>query len=209
MQRIEGRLEVALIIVDPLRNHLAGDENSATDVLEALHCLSAMRTHCSCPLVVSHHLNRAGSMSGSRALLGRVDLAFTGSDEEQPWYSTIGRTVRRSDPIADRWTVRIDHEHDDDDTQARTVLVSRFANEAKGVSQHSKLARQVFDELSRSGEPLTVNMLKTRLKRSYAHVSQALNELQSADRVTKSADGWSVSAECFFSNLVGGEHEPK
>ena len=199
------RIEPTLIIVDPLRNHLDGDENSAGDVLDAFRCLNGMKIQGECPVIVSHHLNRAGSMSGSRALLGRVDQAFTGSDEDQPWYSCIGRTIRRTDPIAQRWTARIDHEHDDNDSIARTVLTSRFATEAKGTSELSKLARTVFDVLQNGSK--TGSSLKAAIKRNYKDVMRALNELQTAGRVTKHGDVWEVSTEAFFDEVVGGSND--
>ena len=199
------RIEPTLIIVDPLRNHLDGDENSAGDVLDAFRCLNGMKIHGECPVIVSHHLNKAGNLSGSRALLGRVDQAFTGSDEEYPWYSCIGRTVRRTDPVSERWTVRIAHEHDDNDAIARTVLSLRFATEAKGTSELSRLARTVFDVLQAGSK--TVRAIRSATNRNYRDVVKALNELQSAARVEKHGDVWEVSTGAFFDEVVGGSND--
>jgi RecA-family ATPase len=112
------RTQPNLVVIDPWRNVLVGSENSAEDTIEGMRVAAIFREHAGCPVVLCHHLNLAGSPSGSRALKGRADLYIAGTDEEQPWFTTVGRTIRQSDPIAKRFTIHIEHEHDLDEKVA-------------------------------------------------------------------------------------------
>jgi hypothetical protein len=198
----DDRVEPALIIVDPLRNHLGGDENSAKEVLEALAALSALRGQAKCPVVIAHHLNKAGGASGSRALLGRADLIIEGSDESKPWYSASGRTIRQGDPIAQRFTVEVKHAHDQDDDKAATTLAARVVGQS-GASK-AELSKSTFRVLEalKSETGLTPNQLKTKLRMSYSTVRDALQELHAKGLATKTEAGeWEVSAREFFAEL--------
>lgn len=113
----------ALIIVDPLRNHLDGDENSAEAINAAYRALDRLRITGNCPVHVLHHLNKSGGFSGSRAIVTRADLIVEGSDSKTaPQYITRGRTVRANDAIVASFSIRVQHEHDHDDTIASTIV---------------------------------------------------------------------------------------
>ena len=177
-----------LIVIDPLRNFLADDENDAETIRDFFQALEVLRAMVGCPVVCAHHLNRAGTYAGSRALLGRADLIIEGSDETDPWYSAKGRTIRRKDPLQERFTITVEHEHDEDDTRARTVLRARFASENRSASDMSRLARDVLALLKSSPQPLSQKQIAKRLRCSNARASQALIELDT--RVRKTAQGW-------------------
>jgi hypothetical protein len=112
----------ALIVVDPLRNHLEGSENDSAVIVEANRCIRALKAAGSCPLLALHHLNKSGGYSGSRAIMSIADLIIEGSDDERPAYETRGRIVRHGDAIASPFSVDITHANDDDDTIAATRL---------------------------------------------------------------------------------------
>jgi hypothetical protein len=116
----------SLLILDPWRNVMGGDENSATDTIAAMAVVARYREAGGSVVTIAHHLNRGGTMSGSRALKGRSDLFIEGSDAETPSYRAIGRTLRRKDAIAKGFSVKIDHDDDEDDTIAKTRLACRF-----------------------------------------------------------------------------------
>lgn len=185
----------ALIIVDPFRNFLGGaDENSAADVIEAFRLLSTIRDAAHAPLIAAHHLNRSGTMSGSRAMKTRVDLFIEGSDEDQPSYSTIGRKLRTGDAIATPFRVEIVHEHDDDDTIATTRLRCRFQGENHSRDAISKTARRLLNALKSIEEPISATKLGTASGVTNGETrKRGLSELRGAGLAT-SADGkWSVS----------------
>jgi hypothetical protein len=83
----------SVVIVDPLRNFLDGDENSTTDALNSFRLLTNLRVGC--PVVVAAHLNKRGTMSGARALKTRADMIIEGTDEEQPGTRRSGGSCGR------------------------------------------------------------------------------------------------------------------
>lgn len=196
-----------LVIVDPLRNHLNGSENDGEAVLEALRCADAFRRFGGCPVMIAHHLNKSGGFSGHRALRGRADLVFEGTDEEQPWYGVIGRTLRRADPIANRFTVNIRHDNDDDDTIAKTILSCRFEGEASGRSNLSKSALRVLDVLRADATPLTVRAIRGETKQSNLLAKRALEELRDAGLADEREGKWAVSIPEFNRELLADAKE--
>ena len=141
--------DVALCLLDPLRNLLDGSENDADTAFSAGIALEAFRRNTKAPVVVAHHLNKRGSYSVSRGLMGRFDLLLEATDEEQPWYSARGRTLRRGDAVARRFTIETRHENDDNDLIAATHLSARF--EGMGSNEGlSKPARKLLTELRQS-----------------------------------------------------------
>ncbi len=190
----DGRIEPSLLVVDPMRNHLGadGDENSARDVVALCTTVNALRSLAGCPVILPHHLNQAGSTAGSRALPGRVDLIIEGTDEAQPWYSARGRTIRDGDPIAQRWSAEIRHEHDKDDSRAATTLTLRTAGQ-RGPSRPAlpKSAARVLDALAAGG--MTASRLRQLLVMGGSAAKQALEHLEQAGLVTRQGEVWEVS----------------
>lgn len=139
-----GAEKPALIVLDPLRNHLMGSENDSAVVVEANRCIRALKAAGRCPLLALHHLNKAGAYSGSRAIMSTADLIIEGSDEDRPTYETRGRVVRHGDAIAMPFRVDVSHADDDDDTKAATRLLylpsdaatQKASNEAQVNPEH-------------------------------------------------------------------------
>ncbi len=191
-----------LIVVDPLRNLLSGSENDAETVLAALRCAAMLRDAAGCPVIVAHHLNKAGLMSGSRALLGRADIVFEGSDEEEPWYGAKGRNVRRHDAgKASRFTILVDHDNDDDEPTASTTVSSRFEGELAAKTGVSKSAVRVLDALKHG--PISATGLKRHRIRGMnsATIRRALDELKLAGRVQCRDGKWTLVPGEFFDLL--------
>jgi hypothetical protein len=195
----------AVVIVDPLRNHLNGSENEAETVLDASYACAAMRGAAAAPVVVAHHLNKSGGTSGSRALLGRADLLLEGTDEAQPWYGTRGRRVRQGDAIASRFTVQIQHEHDDDDSRARTVLALRFEGENAGKTELSVGARRMLDVLRLRTEPASEWALRRKTRQNAAVARRALEELEGKGQAKRQGKSWVVDTAAFLRGLPTGE----
>ena len=189
----------ALVIIDPLRNFLAGNENDAECIGDFFRGLELLRDVARCPIVVCHHLNKSGSFSGSRALMSRADLILEGTDEDQPWYSATGRTIRRNDAIAERFTIAIEHEDDDDDSKAKTFVRVRFASEAKTKSELRSATRKVLAIVKEHG-PISQNSIRehSRPQMSGRTVKDCLSELEKLGYVEQGKGGWEAStAEVF------------
>jgi hypothetical protein len=197
----------AAMAVDPLRNYLGeGDENSAKDVLTAMRLLSAARDWGECPVVAAHHLNRAGTMSGSRALKTRADLFIEGTDDDEPSYNTIGRTIRRADRIRQPFIIDITHEDDDDDTIAKTFVRARFAGEQTERGTLTRSALRVLDALKKHVGGASKSTLRKALGNANAGlVGGALEELRNAGLAEKKGELWSVSTKHFFDSLHEGQ----
>lgn len=177
----------SLIVLDPLRNHLAGDENAAQVIVEAFRCLSALRDAGGCPVLVVHHLNKSGGFSGSRAITTRADLILEGSDGETPQYSARGRTLRpRVDAIAQPFTIDVAHDHDEDDTIAATRMVYSAAGGGSDAALPpglSALQSKIVQFLDRQKESRAANYIARALNRANADVAKALAELVKAGHV--------------------------
>jgi len=206
--RLASAEAIALIVLDPYRNHLEGNENDTDVTAKAFRCLRAMRGAAKCPLLFSHHLNKGGNTSGSRAITTMADLIIEGTDAETPTYSTRGRTLRsRIDPIARPFTIELAHEHDHDDSIAATRLVWTPANtdsEAKATLPLprglSAFGEKVLTLLLRQKEPRTTNYIAKVVKRSQPDTQKELERLLDAGHVqffeggvtfnAKVWDGW-------------------
>lgn len=191
----------SMVILDPLRNFLSGDENSTTDAVASFKYLVGLRQNC--PVVVAHHLNKAGAMSGARAFKTRADMVIEGTDEEQPWFTTIGRGVRSGDPIGKRFTVRMEHEHDDDDRIACTRLRLRFEGDSAPRSEMSIPARRLLEELRKRSEPASANSLGKAANVLGGSVrSRALRELADLGLAVLKGEKWEVSTGEFFESIA-------
>jgi hypothetical protein len=197
------------IIIDPWRNHLAGDENSAQDTLAAMHCAAALADASGASVLIAHHLNRAGTISGSRALLTRADVVISGTDEETPWYSAIGRTIRRNDPISTPFRVLIEHIDDHDDRIAKTVLRHQARGERVPKSQLSRPALRCLDALRQATAALSANQVGKAADITNGSVrSRALEELRAAGLATIKGGLWSISTQEFFDGLRPKDDAP-
>lgn len=183
----------ALIVIDPLRNFLGGEENSATDIIEAMRLIATIRDAANAPIALAHHLNKGGTMSGSRALKTRADLFIEGTDEEEPSYSAIGRTIRTDDAIAKPFRVQIVHEDDGNDTIAATRMRCRFQGENRTREGLSTTARKLLATLKSANEPITSNRLGTLTNTNGKVRGRALEELRSSGVATCTEGKWSVS----------------
>lgn len=192
----------SLIVIDPWRNHIAGEENSAEDTKKALHIVAQLRDVTGAVVLIPHHLNKAGSYSGSRALAGRVDLIIEGTDDEQPWYSARGRTIRRDDPIARRFAVQVIHDDDHDDTIARTRLSLRFEGDAVAKTAIGKSALRVLDLLRRTLQPMSCRMVRDTLSMGGETATHALFELRDAGLADVRDGKWSASAASAFESAM-------
>jgi hypothetical protein len=137
----------ALIVLDPLRNHLTGDENAMHVIAEANRCLRALKAAGNCPLIYSHHLNKSGTFSGSRAIITMADLPIEGTDAktiESVIYTTKGRTVRTADPLAKPFSITVEHTDDEQDEIAgtRIAFVQRNAGDEDRVADAPSVPSQ-------------------------------------------------------------------
>lgn len=211
LQELVGDLKrdgADLIIVDPFRNFLEGDENSATDVLKAMRVLASLRGTGGCPVVCAAHLNKSGGLSGSRAIRTRADVLIEGSDEEQPWFSTTGRTLRAADAISKRFTVQLSHENDHDDRIASTTLRLRFEGETSSKASLSKPAMKMLAALKQRTSPTSANQLgkECGIQGGSAR-SRALRELEAASLARCAAGKWSLETGEYFETLVKGAEQ--
>lgn len=192
----------SVIIVDPWRNHLLGDENSARDTLDAMSLAASLRDHAEAPVLILHHLNRAGAISGSRALRTRADLILEGTDEREPHYSAVGRTIRSGDKIGKPFRIAVEHTNDDDDRIAKTTVRALFSGEAK--SGLSGTASRLLEALRAAGTPCSGNELAkaTGVKNGTAR-SRALTELREAGVVTSASGKWELTTSEYF-QAIGG-----
>jgi hypothetical protein len=203
-----GKYRPALVVIDPVRNHLDGDENEAHVVLAAFQALARLKTIGRCPMLLIHHLNKSGKFSGSRAFTTRADLIIEGSDKETPVYSAKGRTLRQGvDPLAEPFTIEVEHVNDEDDRVAATRLVyagvGGSAKAAVKPSQPEGLSGKILELLNTRSEPLSVNGIATELGRSAADIKHELEALQTKGLVEslpfvhrgQSCTGWCSKKE--------------
>ncbi len=151
-----------------------------------------LRNAADCPIVVAHHLNKAGGYAGSRALLGRADVIIEGSDEREPWFSAIGRTIRHGDAIAERFTVGIEHVDDEDDAKAKTLVRARFASENRTKADLGKTALRVLDAVKTHG-PATQRQVAQHAKIANGVAGECLRELMRLGVVRHERDGWNTT----------------
>jgi hypothetical protein len=201
--RAAARRRPVLVVGDPWRNVIAGEENSAPDTIASLAMLAKFRDDAGSVTFLPHHLNRAGTMSGSRALKGRADLFVEGSDDEVPFYTAIGRTIRRGDPISKRFTIDVTHIDDEDDTIAKTLVRARFEGEDVGA-ELSKGALRVRVLLTKAGAAVTVRAIRNELRMSNPAARAALEELRMRAIAACDAKGrWSIATSEFFRSIEG------
>ena len=191
----------SLVILDPYRNLIPGHENDAKDAVAAVKVMARIRDTLEVPVLVAHHLNKAGGFSGSRAFKGLADLIIEGTDEPQPWYGAVGRTLRRDDPITRRFTIGVEHQQDDDDTRAATRLRLRFEGDRAGRTSMSKPAQLVLAELQAVTGPVPPGHLQRRTKRNSETVQRALAELQAAGLATPKGKLWELSTPAFLADV--------
>ena len=192
-----------LVIIDPLRNHLAGEENSAPDMLAALNICITIRDKCDCPVVIAHHLNKAGTQSGSRALRTRCDISIEGSDEEDPVYRTIGRTLRMRDALSEAFTLSVEHQDDEDDTVAKTGVSLRFATEKQSSKTLSKVSLKVLELVKKSD--VTKHAIRAQLKINNIVADRCLAELKHEGLIEWREGKVTLSTGEFFAELQGGQ----
>jgi hypothetical protein len=195
----------ALIVLDPWRNVLPGEENNADDVKTAMGVAAQIRDMSGAPVWIPHHLNRAGTFNGSRALLGRADLIVEGSDEAEPWYSARGRTIRRDDPIARKFTIALTHDDDTDDSIAATRFALRFEGEAVAKAQLGKTALRVLALLRKADRPMTKNAIRVATDLNSPVVTRVLCELRDAAQAEERDGKWSLATPRFFDDLRGAK----
>ncbi|MBX3201799.1 MAG: AAA family ATPase [Labilithrix sp.] len=196
----------ALVILDPFRNFLDGDEISAKDIIAAMRLINNLRCLGNCPVLVTHHLTKTGGMSGSRAIRSRADMLIEGSDDDQPWYSATGRTIRSGDPIAKRFTVRVEHEDDDDDRIAKTRLLLRFSGESGEKGPLSKPAQRLHAEMKKRIRPASANDLgKAAGVLNGRGRSKAMRDLADLGLAVETKAGWEVSTTEFFGSIAPGQ----
>jgi hypothetical protein len=196
-----------LLVLDPWRNVMGGDENSAVDTVEAMRVVSSYRDKAGCPVHINHHLNRAGSQSGSRALMGRADLIVEGTDDDEPTYRARGRTLRRGDPIARGFAVAIEHDDDADDTIAATRLTARLDGDAApaGRAQLSVPAKKILAVLRTTSGRMSKRQIKVagKIGGSDSYAAKAFRELQDQALVDQNDAGWGLTTTEFFQSLAG------
>lgn len=201
------RNKPALIIIDPLRNHLAGDENDSNVIVKATRCIRMLQRFGGCPVMVLHHVNKSGKYSGSRALMGAADLILEGTDEaDAPVYTARGRTVRPFDRAAQPFSVEVEHENDEDDTKAATHF--KLVTQAGGGGRRKgalpaglkPLQAKVLEHLRKQKEPRSIAYICKAVKRNRNDVENALHELHELGRAQerigavtfngRTTDGW-------------------
>lgn len=168
----------ALIVIDPLRGHMLGNEDSAADIRKVVEGANRLRQITPAPVVIAHHLNKSGGLSGSRALSTGMDLIITGTDGEQPEYNAVGRRIRDNDPIANPFVIDIEHENDDDDTAARTFCRARFKSErATPAAEIGRPARRLLDLIKKSKDGVTHTEMRNVLKLNGPARTKAIQQL--------------------------------
>jgi len=177
----------ALVVLDPVRNHLDGDENEAHVVLAAFAALARLKTIGRCPVLLIHHLNKSGKFSGSRAFTTRADLIIEADDRGSPVYSARGRTLRPGvDPLAEPFSIEIEHTDDADDEIAATRLVysGRSAAPPKAAPKTPGLGERILELLATASGALTLNSIADGLGRNGSDVKRELETLQAAGSVS-------------------------
>ncbi len=194
VQDLDAR-PAALVILDPLRQHVAGSEVDTANIRDALRQAQRLQTRANTTLVIAHHLNANGQMAGNRAIRTMADLLIIGTDAKSPKYSSHGRTLRDRDPIATPFVIDLDDRHDDDtdDTRRELHLRARFDGEAKpkGIDM-SAHAHRVLGVLASADAPLTKTKIRELAKLSGQAAASALAELECDGKATKSGRLWTI-----------------
>jgi hypothetical protein len=183
------RIDPVLVVVDPWQNFLPGNQNDSADTLAALGIIAEIRNKTNATFALVHHLNRAGTTAGSRALLGRCDLLFEGSDTVEPRYKARGRAIRFADPVRNRFSLDIEHTDDDDDSVATTTVGLRWESDEgrppRGEDKRPAPERVRAFLAGHEGESFTTKQLAEELSLSWKLVDQTLGDLLRSQRVSK------------------------
>lgn len=212
LMRAVKQIRPSLLVIDPWRNAMGGDENSTQDTIAAMDIVAQLRDAGGCAVWITHHLNRSGSMGGNRALKTRADLIIEGSDEDEPAYRAIGRTIRCCDPISNPFTIAVEHEHDDDDRIAKTRIRALFEDDtAAGEKKLSKSAVRVRAALLKSTKPMSVRAVRNATSTNHVVATRALAELLDRGDAVVRAGEWSISTDRFFEDAFPGptSEDPK
>jgi hypothetical protein len=200
-------IQPRVIVIDPWRNAIDGEENNAQDTIDSLEICSKFRDATGAAVMIAHHLNKNGVQSGSRALMTRADLLFEGSDELEPWYRSRGRTIRRGDAINKSFTIGVEHEDDEDDTVAKTLVRLRFEGESQAApGDLSKPALRVLAILKECRTARTLRQLRGELDVNDSRMKGYVAQLVKAGLASWEGEKVSLPTPEFFRNL-GGEND--
>lgn len=190
----------ALIVLDPLRNHLpaGASENDTETIIDAFRHVGDLQAAGNCPVLVIHHVNKSGNYSGSRSIMGRADLLLTGKrdgdtlDSSAPViYTATGRDCFDQDEIALPWQVVFEAETERDNPQRHTVvLASRSPEEAFCPDQAStpaptveSHAERLLEALERKGpEGVSLRALRDELGMNGSRAAEAWSHLVATGR---------------------------
>jgi hypothetical protein len=204
--RAAKQLRPSLIVLDPWRNVLDGEENSTDAVKRAMAIAAQLRDQASAAILVPHHLNRAGTFNGSRALLGRADLIVEGTDEAEPLYRARGRTVRRKDPLARPFSVAVEHVDDEDDVVAKTLFSIRFEGDVSATSALSKPALKILAALRESMTPMGSNdLMRATGITNGRERAKAIGDVKAAGLIVAEGTKWKLAASEFFDSIEAPE----
>jgi len=192
------RWSTKLTIVDPLRNYVP-DENDTANMVRALNNAGHIRNFTGSVVATAHHLNKQGNQSGARAIRTRADLLFDGTDTDNPVYSAEGRCLRQCDRIRNPFSLAITHDNDEDDTIAKTLVRAVFQGDATqpaATTTASSRAHERVDAHLRASGPLNKTQISAALKMSGETLNAAIDVLKTEGRLRfiKSKRGYLLEA---------------
>jgi len=193
-QRLVATLEQhrpRLLLLDPLVRIHRLDDNSAMDISGLLGFLTEVRRRYEMAVVLVHHTSKKHRARPGQSLRGSSDLHAWGASNAyltQRRDELVLTLEHRAAPSPEPFALRLVSRSDGTATH---LEVAGVPNDTDRVSA---LTERVLDLLKNARQPLLRKELRERLRVSNNRLGDALNRLELASRIDRSAKGWTLSA---------------
>lgn len=180
------RLRPRLLLLDPLVRLHGVDENSASEVAELLAYFRALQRQLDLSVILVHHTrkNSAGGVAAGQGLRGSSDLHAFGDSNlylRRVRERLVLLSEHRAAPAAPTVTLEL---VTTDATTTHLEVVAVPPSDRPGNLQEQVLARLV------PGETWTRVKLRDVLSVQNQRLGEALETLQRAGKIRRTADGW-------------------
>ncbi len=196
--RLEATMHVykpALLVLDPLVRVHAIDENVAGQVSMLLGYLRSLQRKTGAAIALVHHVRKnappggaaGNSLRGSGDLYAWLDsFLYLRMHQGQRTLSAEHRSAPAFGPIALDLV--------ESDLLGAFLKIGSIKNDPP-ESAHNGLASRIIEQLSSTSEPLTLEMLRSRLQARNQRVVEAIRSLAAQGRIERHTRGFVMSSK--------------
>lgn len=185
--------KISLLVIDTLRMHMDGDENSSEDFTYMARAINQFR-EAGAAVVYIHHVTKSSNVErdidedvrGSGAITGYYDVHFALRAKTGMTYTEL--TVRSKEDGDKFYEVYWDFQGEGQDEKAFVEVVPVTEN-----ARLERVADEVLMVLSANVKPMPPSKLRKELNMDETKVNIVLDMLLAKKAIFKSAKGYSVS----------------